>query len=167
LGDLFLHGIGGAKYDQLTDEIIRRFFDREPPAFTTLTATVLLPIPHDDVQPEDLRRVDQLLRELQFHPEKHAAPSDDVQRLAEEKRSWISALVPIEQLGERHHAIQRVNELLQPSVQSLREKLIVERQELVARLRRAKVTNLREYVFCLFPKETLHHILLDILQKHL
>ena len=31
LSDLFIHGIGGAKYDELTDEIIRRFFGIEPP----------------------------------------------------------------------------------------------------------------------------------------
>ncbi len=33
LGDLFLHGIGGAKYDELGDEIARRFFAIEPPGF--------------------------------------------------------------------------------------------------------------------------------------
>ena len=26
LADLFLHGIGGGKYDELTDELMRRFF---------------------------------------------------------------------------------------------------------------------------------------------
>ncbi len=31
LGDLFLHGIGGAKYDQVTDLLIGRFFGLEPP----------------------------------------------------------------------------------------------------------------------------------------
>ncbi len=33
LGDLFIHGIGGAKYDELGDEIARRFFGIEPPEF--------------------------------------------------------------------------------------------------------------------------------------
>ena len=33
LGDLFIHGIGGAKYDELGDEIARRFFGIEPPGF--------------------------------------------------------------------------------------------------------------------------------------
>ena len=33
LGDLFVHGIGGAKYDELGDEIARGFFgDRARPA---------------------------------------------------------------------------------------------------------------------------------------
>ena len=32
LSDLFVHGIGGAKYDQLTDELIRSFYGCAPPA---------------------------------------------------------------------------------------------------------------------------------------
>jgi len=38
LSDLFLHGIGGGKYDELTDELIRRFYGVEPPAFLILSA---------------------------------------------------------------------------------------------------------------------------------
>jgi len=34
LADLFVHGIGGAKYDELTDEIIAEFFGLEQPALT-------------------------------------------------------------------------------------------------------------------------------------
>ena len=44
LGDLFLHGIGGAKYDQLTDLLIERFFGLTPPGFMVLSATLHLPI---------------------------------------------------------------------------------------------------------------------------
>ena len=33
LADLFIHGIGGAKYDELTDAILRRFYGFEPPRF--------------------------------------------------------------------------------------------------------------------------------------
>jgi hypothetical protein len=70
LSDLFIHGIGGAKYDELTDAIIRRFFGIEPPAFMTVTGTVRLPIPRPDVSAADVRNVKQLIREIRFHPEK-------------------------------------------------------------------------------------------------
>jgi hypothetical protein len=70
LSDLFIHGIGGAKYDELTDAIIRRFFGIEPPAFMTVTGTVRLPIPLPDVSAADVRNVKQLIREIRFHPEK-------------------------------------------------------------------------------------------------
>jgi hypothetical protein len=46
LGDLFLHGIGGANYDCITDRIIQRFFGRKPPGFMVISATLHLPIIH-------------------------------------------------------------------------------------------------------------------------
>ena len=33
LGDLFIHGIGGAKYDRVTDLLMERFFGLHPPGF--------------------------------------------------------------------------------------------------------------------------------------
>ena len=47
LGDLFIHGIGGAKYDELGDEIARRFFGIEPPGFLTVSMTLWLGLPSD------------------------------------------------------------------------------------------------------------------------
>jgi hypothetical protein len=70
LGDLFLHGIGGAKYDQLTDLLIGRFFGLEPPKFLVLSATLQLPIPRRRFTPDEARDVDHRLRELTYHPER-------------------------------------------------------------------------------------------------
>ena len=42
LSDLFMHGIGGGKYDQLGDMIMRSFFMITPPKFMVISATVLL-----------------------------------------------------------------------------------------------------------------------------
>ena len=44
LGDLFIHGIGGAKYDCVTDRLIERFFGLTPPRFMVVSATLHLPI---------------------------------------------------------------------------------------------------------------------------
>ena len=54
LADLFIHGIGGGKYDELTDEIMRRFFGFEPPHFVVLSATRLLPLPSPPVSGDGL-----------------------------------------------------------------------------------------------------------------
>lgn len=43
VGDWFIHGIGGGKYDQLNDRIIRGFFGIEPPKFSVITGTIFLP----------------------------------------------------------------------------------------------------------------------------
>lgn len=41
--DLFVHGIGGGRYDQIADRIIQRHFNLEPPRFAVTTATLYLP----------------------------------------------------------------------------------------------------------------------------
>lgn len=79
LSDLFLHGIGGAKYDQLTDAIARRFLGIELPRFQTLTATLTLPIPHAPTTAHDVLAARQRLREMTFHPERFLP---DAERLA-------------------------------------------------------------------------------------
>jgi hypothetical protein len=43
VADQFVHGIGGGRYDQVTDEVIRRFFGIEPPRFCVTTATLYFP----------------------------------------------------------------------------------------------------------------------------
>lgn len=43
LVDQFIHGIGGGQYDQVTDRIIRTYFELEPPAFSVTTATMYFP----------------------------------------------------------------------------------------------------------------------------
>ena len=50
LSDLFLHGIGGAKYDQVTDRLIETFFGLAPPGIMVLSATLYLPVQRPQAQ---------------------------------------------------------------------------------------------------------------------
>ncbi|MFT3787141.1 MAG: hypothetical protein QM770_13395 [Tepidisphaeraceae bacterium] len=43
VADLFVHGIGGGRYDQITDRLIRDHFGLVPPPFAVTTATLYLP----------------------------------------------------------------------------------------------------------------------------
>ena len=43
IADNFVHGIGGGRYDQVSDNIIRRYFRIDPPAFSVTTATMFFP----------------------------------------------------------------------------------------------------------------------------
>jgi len=43
LADQFVHGIGGGRYDQVTDRLIASHFGVEPPAFSVTTATLYFP----------------------------------------------------------------------------------------------------------------------------
>lgn len=42
--DFFVHGIGGGKYDQLTDHIVRDWLGIEPPTYGVATSTLRLPL---------------------------------------------------------------------------------------------------------------------------
>jgi hypothetical protein len=43
LADQFVHGIGGGRYDQVTDRLIASFFGIQPPYFSVTTATLYFP----------------------------------------------------------------------------------------------------------------------------
>lgn len=80
LADWFIHGIGGAKYDEVTDAIIRDFFGIEPPAFQVVTGTLHLPSPLFPSMPGDVAAMESKLRRLQWNPETFL-PNDHPARL--------------------------------------------------------------------------------------
>lgn len=163
LGDLFLHGIGGAKYDEVTDLVIRRFLGIDPPAYLTVTATLRLPTPHAEVSPQDLRDADAKLRELEFHPERFLDPAGaadpDAAALIAQKQRWVSTPQTRENAKQRCTAIRQANDGLQPRLAPLREQLAGERERIAQRLRGENILAWREYAFALYPEESLRSLL--------
>lgn len=166
LGELFLHGIGGGLYDQLTDALIRRFFQFEPPPFMVLTATLHLPIPRQRVTAEEARQPARRLREMVYHPEQFIAPPADrdeaaaVARLVELKRQWIDTPQTPANARQRWRAIREANEALAPWLESERRQTTAQRERLARRLRAESVLAWREYAFCLYPGDVLRDFLL-------
>ena len=169
LSDLFLHGIGGAKYDQVTDLLISRMFGQTPPAYLTVTATLKLPIERPSVQEDDLHRLDQQLRGLIYHPERHvdcSAERDPSARgtlssLIETKQQWIATVQTRENARQRCQSIRQVNEALQPWVEEPRRQLEQQRSVVTQRLRAEAVLGSREYSFCLYPERSLRDFMLE------
>lgn len=166
LGDMFLHGIGGAKYDEVTDLLFRRFYGVEPPRYLVVTATIELPTRQQAVSEEDARRVRAQLRELTFHPEKqldaHADRASAAEALIRSKRDWIAQQPTRETARERCRAIRAANEGLQPWVQSRRAVLEQELGSIAAQLRSRAILGSREFAFCLYPAQMLQDFLLEI-----
>ena len=77
LGDLFLHGIGGAKYDHVTDRLIADFFGLEPPGYMVVSGTLHLPVTHQPARGDDLLQLRHRIRELEFHPEQFVGQSSE------------------------------------------------------------------------------------------
>lgn len=157
LGDVFIHGIGGAKYDELGDELIRGFFGIRPPGYLTLTMTLWLGLGDDPANVGRLHDVDRTLRDLTYNPDRH------LESVGPDSRSWIEAkraaiLAPQgtrrERL-ERFQEIRRCNEALQPLIQAERERRVAERSRTTAGLRQNVVAHNREYSFVLHSESHL------------
>ncbi len=171
LADVFVHGIGGAKYDEATDEIARRFFGSAPPRFAAITGTLRLPIDHPQASADDVRRLRLELRELTFHPERQIDLTDDgngadrqasnVAELIAVKRQWVNTPKQAETAAARHQGIVAANAALQEFVSGKRAVLERQLASATARLRSNRVLDSREYASCLFPRELLQNFFLD------
>jgi len=164
LSDLFLHGIGGGKYDELTDWLVRRLFAVEPPRFMILSATYRLPIEHGTVDDGAIRAIDQQLRDLTYNPDRYVE-GDATQSAAawiEQKQRWVATAQTRENARLRCHAIREANENLQPMVADERSKLRQRREQLARAQRAAAVLGSREYSFCLYQSGPLRDFLLEI-----
>lgn len=164
LSDLFLHGIGGAKYDQVTDQIVSMFFGFEAPVFATVSATLRLPLNcrlHDSVISGQW---EQRLRELRYHPERfidlngHSVDAEAASLIAAKQR-WLNTSKTFENARERHCAINGANQKLRPFVEPLRRQVEQELAENRQRKRDETILRSREYSFCLYPREHFDRLL--------
>jgi hypothetical protein len=168
LSDLFIHGIGGAKYDEITDRILERFYGISPPPFLTLTATLHLPLGElSPVSPSDVPRLRQVLHDLDFNPDRHVADAPDI--LLKRKRSLIVEWTAAHTDGlayrerrarrasrrERHLQFKEVRDQLAPLASAERKRRTQDLADVERRLAAQAVLNDREYAWCLHPAENL------------
>jgi hypothetical protein len=113
ISDLFVHGIGGAKYDELGDEILRGFFRFEPPAFLTLSMTLHLGLPTSSTTLDTLRQYHRHLRDTFWQPERFLDGEAGAADLIREKHRLIAeAPATAAEKRARYRAFRRVNEAL-------------------------------------------------------
>ncbi len=153
LSDLFIHGIGGSKYDQLTDEIGRRFFGVELPEYLTITATMKL----NPECPTDFRsRISDLesqLRGLEFQPERFLESGQPrATEIVARKWDWIDRELPRGQRQQRHAGIVECNRQLQPFVQRKKTEFEEMIKQLEEQLETCRILGSREFSFCLFDE---------------
>ena len=164
LGDLFIHGIGGAVYDRVTDEIARRWWQCQAPIIGVASATMQLPVKRPDVSSEDLKELDRRLRQLEFHPELFLSePNPDAEKWIASKRHWIAQRLPPGTNLQRHQQITEANRALKKWTQPLKQNLLNERQSLESQIRKREILDSRELPFCVFPDHQMD-VLLDRLR---
>lgn len=166
LSDLFLHGIGGAKYDEVTDWIISHFFEVRPPEYYCLTATVHLPLGDSSKSLANIdhkRELESKIRDLKFNPDRYvgdsAVSNQQVSDWIAAKREKVGTRPSRSELRAWHREIMDLNEHLAPfsqqSLLSLQEELGKTNVDLAI----AKILRSREYSLALFPEEYLRPLL--------
>jgi hypothetical protein len=161
--DLFIHGVGGGAYDRVTDDVFRRYFGIEPPAFVVASITMYLALGAHVVTDEEvsaarerLNRLDHnpdaLLGEIEFDTAEERARAV---LLAREKAGLVAAIgepdADKKTLGQR---IREVNGELALMLEPLKETLRAELENLQARRAASDVLTDRTYPYCFWsPSE--------------
>jgi hypothetical protein len=170
VADVFVHGIGGAAYDQITDEIIHRLTGCDPPRYAIASGTLRLPAAHAyegpaRLDPEaHLADVHRLLRDLEFHPERHLQPLDGqpeaVRDLVAEKWRWIETHPTVTLAQRRCREIRAANARLGFHTRAVRDDLLARVGPLATALRARNVLASRAHPWCFFPEKMLKTFLL-------
>ena len=165
LGDLFIHGIGGAKYDELGDIITSRFLGFDPPGFLTLSMTAWLGLAEHSTTPATLAGLDQRIRSLIYNPDRHIPEpwTDEQRNLIQAKRAAIGrdASTHAERIA-RFREIRRINEALEPIVLDGLAALRDDRRRVVQDLEANQVAHNREFSLVLYPRERMRDLMTGI-----
>lgn len=115
MADLFVHGVGGASYDRVTDLVAARFFGSPLAPFVAATGTWQI-VPHDPVRSQDeVRAVQQAIRRLQQQPERseEELPAE-ARPLLDARRDLTSRMNQPDGRKERQVELERIDAELQP-----------------------------------------------------
>ena len=156
LGDLFIHGIGGAKYDELGDEVMRGFFGFNPPEYLTLSMTLWLGNGGDASIDDQIRANQRALRDVQYNPDRFLKSADDprISEILIQKQNAMAGSV-----GTRHERVQRYRELrrandaLAPFVEHVLHELADERKRLEEARRIQTLATSREWPYVVHSRE--------------
>lgn len=170
LADLFVHGLGGAKYDEMTDALMVRVFDRDPPRFLTVSATLHLPF--EDVStahtPRQRGELRHQLRDYVYNPQRYVQhPDPRAMELMNERQQLLDALHGVSSdrivltRGARRECylrLQEIRRLLQPAVDGERQTVIDRSENWDREAKRQQILRSREYSWVLFPREQLEPV---------
>jgi len=167
LADLFIHGIGGAKYDRITDEIIRTYYEIEPPRMACVSATLHIGLPGaEDVAPSVPGAL-QAVRDARLNPQRHIEASPRAKPLLEARAAAVERATGLRREEPRNHrarrdafnAIRDANAALLEAFPSV----LARAGESVRHARRAEarasVARHREYFFALYSRDRLQTLL--------
>ena len=157
--DVFVHGVGGAKYDIITDGIIEDFFGVVPPEYIAASATLYPPFKRFDVNNDDLRRLQNEIKKIRNNPDKYIPDEMRNERETKELISEKMDLIDNVTAGDKSNAkriflrIKEINRLLNDKIKHLFEEKESEISLVKDQLRHNEVVNKRDHPIFVYPEE--------------
>ena len=159
--DVFIHGIGGAKYDTITDEIIKEFFGINTPGFITISATLFLPLDTYDVDEGTPYELQRIMHDMRYNPERYASKetrsNPEFMNRAKEKQGLLKmmAVGNADEKGRYFRQIKELNTLMltqiNPELKRIQGEINIVREKLAYN----EVVRFREFPLCLYPMKIL------------
>ena len=170
ISDLFIHGLGGAKYDLVTDEIIREFFKVEPPHFLVVSCTLYLDFKSSPgASGSKISALKKKIRDLEFNPERYVdelplteKEKNQIGELAEKKTELIKKIREVSSPIEKRkisEEIKAINNFIVEKIILLKYELNKKIEKEEGKMKQAKVYTFREFPYCFFSAKTLCNLL--------
>ncbi len=156
--DVFIHGIGGAKYDEITDEVIKEFFGIEPPSYITVSATLFLPFHKHEIDNKALRKLKYIIKDMRYNPERYASAKVqnnlDYLSSVEEKRNLLKMITTCdkEEKNKHFYRIKELNGLLLTYITTEIQERYREMNKIYEDIAYNNVVKFREYPIFIYPK---------------
>lgn len=164
VADVFIHGIGGAQYDEVTDALCQEVFGTPPPPLACVSATVRLPLPAAEVSEADVRAAQRAVRDLPHNPQRYATEVDDAWQTRLDGLIAESQRLRREQSGD-HAARRAIFEAIRAHKADLAGRLTDAHErmrqrvtQVAARLAQRRLADDREYFAALAPTQTLRDL---------
>ena len=170
ISDLFIHGLGGAKYDLVTDEIIREFFKVEPPHFLVASCTLHLDFKSSPSASDfKISALKKKIRDLEFNPQRYIneltltkKKKNQIRELAEKKTELIKKIRGVLTSAEKRkisEEIKAINNFMVEKVRPLKCELSKKLEDEEEKMKQSKVYTFREFPYCFFSAKELRSLL--------
>lgn len=171
LCDLWIHGIGGAEYEELNNQLAGDIFSVSLPPYAVASATLYLGIKGEErgavVDERQIEVLRNQLRLMQFNPEKFIGPADEEsQQLITERTSLIERMRSVNgPKGELHQKVSAINNSLRDKITPFRQGVEAQLREKEIALAQESIAANREFPFFLYSLNDLTVLYSSLIRK--
>lgn len=165
VGDLFVHGIGGALYDEMMEDFVADWLGALPGPACCASATLRLPLPCGGVRPSDIGAARHQSHDLRHNPQRHLVglPAVLLRRRVElvNRSRQLATQAPRDRAGRRlvFNEIRRVNEQMLQTDPWRAARYEQNVHELERQWRLDQIALDREYFYALHRQDVLEELI--------